>query len=320
MLADNGVLVPVAGRQEASPNAVRHPLLAWSFDPSGEHPYEPDVWDALANELVMSSAHTALLSSELLTPVAADARSAPLLLQRLESLFDEVTVVLFVRDQLGLLNSLYCHRVKAFEVVSDFETYLDQSPDVALYDLAASFGPWCEAGVRFVAVPWQLDGSGDATRALMEAGKIDLGPEELLRSPAARAQDTDLGPIGIEAARLLGSALRDRFPDFRWSEVPARRLRRRATKAAVSNGWFGDAFWGWSQHRAAAVAEGYAASNQEFARRAWSGEWSLPAPLDRARNVTDLAAMEEASVERVHVFIAEMEKTFRRLRNRRTAA
>lgn len=321
-LADNGVLVPAAARHEGavSPNAVRHHLLAWSFDRSGEHPYEPTVWDALAAEIAASSAHTALLSSELLAPVAADPSAAAHLQGRLRSLSDDVTVVLFVRDQLTLLNSLYCQRVKSFEVSGDFETYLAHSRDASVYDLAASFGPWFEAGVRFVAVPWPLVCSLDATHVLVEAAGIDVDPGELLTSPASRAQDIALGPIGIEATRLLGVSLRERFPDFRWGELAARRLRRRATKAALSNGWFGDEFWGWSQARADEVAAGYAESNQEFARRAWGGGWDLPAPVGRVRNVAVLDQLDPLSADQVQAFLADMARTFRRLRNRQAAA
>ena len=319
VFARQGVLVPTTGRLEMSPQAVRHHLLPWSLDSAGEHPHNAQVWEALADEIERSQASTVLLSSELFAPVAADPVAAPRLLERLHSLSDDVTLAFLARDQLGLLNSLYCHRVKSFQVTCDFDTYLDESADVRLYDLAEAFRPWYDAGaVGFVAVPWDEQSTDDALAALLAACAIPMETSELVG--AAGSDGDDLGPVGIEATRLLGAYLRGRFPDFRPGEPAARRLRRRAANAALAKGWCEEDFWGWTPRRADEAVARYAASNQEFARRTWGGDWSLPARRDRERNVAELVELNPISVNRVHRFLTEMEKSFARLRTRQAAA
>jgi hypothetical protein len=240
------------------------------------------------------------------------------MLERLRGLADDVTVVFFAREQLGLLNSLYCNRVKTFEVTSDFETYLEHSPDARLYDLG-SFAPWYDGGpVPFVAVPWDPDGDTDALAALLTAADIAVDTGEL--RAAEETFGEELGPIGIEATRLLGASLRGRFPDFRFDEPAARRLRRRAATAALAKGWSAEEFWGWSPRRADQAVARYAESNQEFARGTWGGDWSLPAPLDRRRNVVDLIELDPETLNRVHRFVNEMERLFPRLRTKQDAS
>lgn len=314
-LAAAGVLVPQAGRHAMSPAAIRYQPLAWYFDPSGQHPHDPGVWDALATEIDRSSAHTVLLSSELLGVVASDPATAPALHEQLKRLSSDVTLVYLAREQLGLLNSLYCQHVKTFETNWDFDTFLRRSPDVARSDLVTSFRPWYDGSdVRFVAKPWDVDAEGDALAALLHLAEIDLGDATLTRSEGDNGDE--LGPIGIEALRLLGSYLRGRFDDFDAGEPAARRLRRKATQRARLNEWYGNDFWGWTPQAAASAADRYAAPNREFARHVWGGEWTLPSPRSRQRSVADLVELDPASVNRVHRFIIEMEKAFTVLRSR----
>lgn len=317
-LLQHGVLVPAAGRPDSSPRAVRHQLLAWSFDPDGDHPYDATVWDALHEEIAATSAHTVLLSSELFATVAADPASAPLLRNRLRALSDDVTMVLLVRDQLDLLNSLYCQQVRSLELTCDFDGYLADSPDTHVYDFAASFAPWYAADdVSFVAMPWDPRTDEDTLPALLSLVGISVTPDVLV--PGDGEGDL-LGPVGIEANRLLGSYLRGRFPGFRPGEPAARKLRRKAAAAGQSHSWDNDEFWAWSPQQAARAAERYATSNQEFARHVLGGNWDLPAPVDRERNVAELVELGPASVNQVHRYLIEMEEAFERLRRREAAA
>lgn len=318
-LASAGVLVPQSGRHEMSPAAIRHHQLAWFFDPGGQHPHNPAVWDELASEIEASSADTVLLSSALLGLVAADPATAPALHEQLKKLSSDVTLAYLAREQLGLLNTLYCQQVKTFEITWDFDTFLHRSPDVAHADLVSSFRPWYDGSdFRFVAKPWDVDADEDALAALLELTDIDLGDARLTRSEIENADDLD--PVGIEALRLLGTYLRGRFDDFDPGEPAARRLRRKTTQRGHANDWYDNDFWGWTPAAAAAAAERYAASNQEFAKHVWGGEWTLPLPRARQRHVADLVELDPASVNRVHRFLNDMEKTFTILRSREVAS
>lgn len=318
-LLEHGVLVPLSGRHEMSSRAVRHQLLAWSFDPDGDHPYQATVWDELADEAAESPASTVLLSSELLAGVAGDPRTADAFRRRLLAIVDDVTIVFFARDQLALLNSLYCQRVRSLEVTCDFDTYIAGSPDATLYDLAASFESWYTAGdIRFVAMPWDPRSDGDALPALLALGGIEMAPGTLL--PGEAVKDVDLGPVAIEANRLLGSYLRGRFPDFRPGEPAARRLRRKVGTSTESWEWDVEEFWGWSPQQAARAAARYAGPNEHFARHVWHDDWGLQPPVTRERRTAELVELDPTSVNRVHRYLVEMEGAFERLRRRESAA
>ena len=227
-------------------------------------------------------------------------------------------MVFFAREQLGLLNSLYLNRVKAFEVSGDFDRYLAESADVQVYDLA-SFRRWYDdPSLRFVGVPWDVESEGDAFAALLAASGIPVETSEL-RTPD-ETMGEDLGPIGVEAIRLLGAYLRGRFPDFLPTEPAALRLKRRAATEALAKGWCEDAFWGWSARRSDELVSRYAESNQEFAHRTWGGDWGLSAPLDRPRNAAELVELDAGTVHRIHRFVNTLERVFRRHRANQDAA
>jgi hypothetical protein len=315
VLADRGVLVPTTARHELSPQAVRHHLLAWSFDPEGDHPHDAGVWTALADEVTASDAHTALISSELLAAVAVDPATGPLLGERLLSLSDDVTVAFLVREPLGLLNSLYAQRVRALELTCDFETYLASSSDVALCRLAESFRPWYDAeNLRFVAMPWNEQPDSAALPALLRLCGIDV-PLEALTTVEDTERD-ELGAVGVETTRMLGSYLRGKFANFQFGEPAARRLRRRAAAMAEAYGWCTEDFWGWQPERAAAFAGELAQSNEQFARLTWGGDWTLSPPTDRPRQVADFVELPPTAVNRAHHYFAEMADAFKQLRLR----
>lgn len=318
-LLQRGVLIPQSGRHDMSPHAVRHQLLAWSFGPDGDHPYDPRVWQTLADELAASPAHTALVSSELLGAVAADAVTAPQLMERLRMVSDDVTVVFFARDQLDLLNSLYCQQVRALELTCDFEEYVATSADLDHYDLASLALWYGAADVDFRSLPWDPNAGAEALPALLTVAGIDVD-EDTLVTPELDTEADQLGPVGVEANRLLGGYLRGRFPDFRPGAAATRRLRRKAALAGQGHGFDDDDFWGWSPELAAKAAARYAETNKEFARHTWGGEWGLAAPVEKPRHTVDLVELEPTVVNRVHRYLIDMEDTFERFRRREASA
>jgi hypothetical protein len=239
-------------------------------------------------------------------------------MERLQRLSQDITLVFFVREQLSLLNSLYLQHVKALEITADFDSYLEHSADVELYDLA-SFQRWTdEPAVRFVAVPFDVHVEADPLAALLAAAEIAVSPGELRQPP--QTYGDQLGPIGIEAARLLGAHLRGRYPTFQPTELAARRLKRRAATEALAQGWCDAEFWGWSAPQADRLVAHYAPSNQEFARRAWATDWNLPAPLDLPQSTAELVELDPGTVQRVHRFVNTMERLFARLRMKQDRA
>lgn len=318
-LARQGVLVPVTGRHDLSATAVRHHHLPWSLDPDDDRVRDDRVWEALAEEIDDSSASTAVLASGLFAQLAADPARSAEVVRRLRGVSDDVTLVMFVRDQLALLNSLFCRQVRELALSCGFDSYLQESPDAGLYDFAATFRPWYEdESIRFVSVPWDRDGGSDALSTLLTAGEISFDDRTL--SKVADTPDEIVGPIAVEALRLLTADLRGRFPDFDPNEPAAIRLRRRAATAVRAKGWCKNEFWGWGPGQAAEALARYTGSNQEFARRTGNAGWTLPAPHARAQNVAELVELSPGAVNRVHRFVTDMETAYIRLRARQVAA
>src|SRR5699024_12740609 len=54
----------------------------------------------------------------------------------------DVTIVLVVRDQLSLLNSVYLQRVKSLTLMPSFSEYVDRSLALGRFDLERSFAQW----------------------------------------------------------------------------------------------------------------------------------------------------------------------------------
>jgi hypothetical protein len=313
LLAERGVMVPTTGRLDMSGSAVRHHLLAWSLDPDGEHPYQADVWDKLAEEIAATSAPTVLLSSELLATYAVRDATREMLRDRLRMLGGDVTVAFMARDQLGLLNNLYVQRVRSLQLTADFDDYLADTPDIVFCRLAEAFQPWHDdPDLQFVAMPWDDDRPDhEALPALLRLCEID-GAEELVAVDETLRDD--LGAVGVEATRMLGAYLRGKFPNFSFAEPAARRVRRRAAALSDEYEWRSADFWGWDPAHATAAVEGYAASNQEFAGYAWKGEWAPVPPADRPRHVVPVGDFSPADANRLQRYLAEMAAAFRRLR------
>ena len=313
-LARHGVYLPRTARLELEPNAVCHHHLAW--DLTGSPRFRPEIggWDALADELSRVDAETVLLSSEVLSRAIHTEGVGDRLNRRLLSLGRDVTVVYVVRDQLSQINSFYAQQVKMLEDVNAFGPHVTGVLQRGEADLERHASRWYQSSeFDFVAVPFTAITDPNPLVAVLRAAGIAVVEDELVASP--EPVNITLGPIAVEAIRLLRAYLHGLNRSLSDDDPAVRRLHRIAARGAKDAGWCVDPFWGWPPALAARAAEQVGSSNERFAQAVWGSPWPLPLPLDRPQTRAQLLKLPTEELDRVHEFVVSMAKRYATLRS-----
>jgi hypothetical protein len=316
VLHEFGVYLPRAGRFEFGSNAVVHHHLAWQYaDPKR---FRPDIggWDALAQELRQVDAETVLISSESLERLTYSDDLRQKLEERLTQLSDDITVVYVVRDQLSQLNSLYAQNVKSFRTTEPFKLAVRRALSSGKLNFDRIFQPWYTSKtLTFVPVPFESITATDPLVGLLGAAKIDVPADRLSLTPTGTNES--LGPVGVEAARLLGGYLRGIDPEFTHKSDAAQKLYRVAARRARENGWCVDRFWGWDPELAKHVADRFREPNRRFARAVWGSGQSVSMPVDRPRATVRLIDLPADEINQVQSYVARMGRRYLGLRTGR---
>jgi hypothetical protein len=313
MLAANGVHLPMTGRLEMEPFAVCHHHLAWSLISPDQYSGKKNPWPALADEINEVDAPVVILSSEAFSRVASTGDGADRVVAAVQQLGGSATIVYFVRNQLSLINSLYGQRVKSFRVVEDFDTHARRYRGRRLFDYVELLRPWyANDAVRFVALPFTGSRDVDPLAELLRVARVEDRADALVSE--TDDVNASLGPVGIEAARLLGCFLRGKFPDFDSEELAAKKLYRISSSRAQSNGWCDESYWGWTPRTAAQTAEYFAASNHRFAHDVWGSDWDLPMPVDTQRSSVRLLDLPPPILEKINRYVFGLTNRFAALR------
>lgn len=311
-MAEHGVYLPQSGRLEFEPRAVAHHHLAWQLFSPQRFNAACGGWEELRQEIDDIGADTVLLSSEEFSRVPSKGLTGELE-NRLLSLTDDVTIVLVVRDQLSLLNSVYLQRVKSLTLMPSFSEYVDRSLALGRFDLERSFAQWYDSDrVRFCAIPFSALLSGDLLQNLLAVTGVEIPGDDVVVPESSI--NPSLGPVGVEAAHLLSRYLHGRYPDFSWRDPVGRRLHRNAGVQSRRHGWCDDDFWGWSPELAARAEAHYRVSNNRFAEAVWGTRWPEAMPVDRPEASAVLEDLSPRTVERVHQFVFTMARRYQELR------
>lgn len=314
LLAGHGVYLPNAARLELEPNAVCHHHLAWEL--MGSPRFRPEIggWDALRDELADVDAETVLISSEMLARAILVEGVSERFDQRLLALGRDVTILYVVRDQLSQVNSYYAQQVKLLEGVEAF------GPNAAALlrrgdaDLERQTARWYDsAEFDFVAVPFPSLSEPNPLVALLRAARIAVPEADL--EIGADVLNITLGPVAVEAIRLLRTYLHGLNRSMTDDDPAVRRLHRIAARQAKEAGWCNEPYWGWPPALAAKAAEQLAPSNERFAQAVWGSSWPLPLPVDRAPARAQLLALPPDELDRVHEFVIAMAKRYATLRS-----
>lgn len=264
-------------------------------------------------------APTVILSSEAFSRVASQAGGAELVEMAAQEISPSVTIVYFVRNQLSLMNSLYGQRVKSLRMTQTFDYHTQYYRGRRFFDYEALLSPWYENGrVGFEAVRFTGSRDVDPLAQLLGVAGVDTTGCTLVQEK--EDVNTSLGPVGIEAARLLGSFLRGMFPDFDSEEIASKRLYRQSSSRARANGWCDESFWGWTPKTAQQTVDFFAPANNRFARAVWGTGWDIDMPVETDSSAVHLLDLNPPTIERVHRFVFSLADRFEALRAEASAS
>lgn len=289
-LAEAGVVVPTSGRRATPRAGLSHQPLTVPTAP---------VWETLTHELAGAEGDTVLLVvpswlRSLDTPARHQA-----VIDRLTRLADEILVVSVVADQLTLINEYYLHQVAVWRVSGRLENLAPRFLNNALFRHEQWLRPWYEAaGVWYVAVPHPDFTNGHPLQVVLRAAGVEI-PE----LPQPGASPASLGPVGVEANRLLATYLRGGVPDFTADARSVVSASRAAMVRAEKQGWCARPFWGWTSETAERAIARFDSSNDRFAQVVWGTEWPLGYPLDRPNRQLDLLDLDPELIEHVHQYV-----------------
>ena len=218
-----------------------------------------------------------------------------------------------MRDQLSQINSFYAQRVKMLEDVDAFPPHAAGVLRRGEADLERLVGRWYRADdVDLVAAPFSAVADPNPLVAFLRAAQSAVPEEDLVASPDP--VNITLGPIAVEAIRLLRTYLRGLNRSLSDDDPAVRRLHRIAARRAQELGWCDEAFWGWPPALAARAAEELSASNERFAQAVWGTPWPMPFPMDRPLARAHLLALPSERLDQVHEFVVDLAKRYARLR------
>lgn len=298
-LARQRVLVPQAGRSSADPRQISHQLLL--ADDGGDV-----AWGRLHDEVESGDADTVLLVLPgLVQPRDSDERHR-LLVDRLTAVASDVVLVTVVADQLTLMNDAYVALVGAWRTASRLAATVPQMLQSGLFDHEQLLRPWLgEEKLTCTAIPWQRLRRNDPVACLLDS--IGVAYE-----PVGRTGEEDappLGPIAVEANRLLTAYLRGAMPDLSPADPAVLTVGATVAQRASRNGWSNTAFWGFDATLAGETIERFRAGNDRFARAVWDSDWMLGYPVDRACTAVDMLDLEPAVVEQIHRYVGNVTQT-----------
>ena len=316
LLRSCGVYLPQAGRFEFAGQSVAHHHLAWEIVDPNRFKRQAGGWDQLEEELAGVDAPVALVTAEALERLTYSPERREALEARLARISDDVTVVYVVREQLSHLNSLYTQNVKSLRGVEQFRAFVRMSVKSGRFDLDQCFAPWYKSDlVDLVAVPFDDLVETDPLVALLGRIGVDV-PADRLRLSGGTSNES-LSPVAIEAARLLGIALRTIDPGYDHRTREGQRVYRMASAAARRRGWDETKYWGWSPKLADRVAKSFTESNERFSQAVWGEPWPLRPPVTRPPNAVNLLDLRPEQLADVLDHVKELCLAYQEMRGRR---
>lgn len=308
-LARCGVHLPRTGTGEFAPDGASHHNLVWELSEPERFSTRRGGWRELAREVAETEAETVLLSSENFLSLLPGQR--PAFEERLRWLSDDITIVICVREQLSLINSLYAQHAKILQDPGPFPDFVASQLADGTTDFDKLLAPWYDTSdITLRAIPF---GGPDSPAPL--AGLLDIVgvPTSADFDLEVDEVNPSLGPTGVEAARLLARHLTGRFPSFDHGTPVGQKLYRIARRAALKRGWYEDRFWGWTPDLAATVISRLGAANERFAHAVWGTAWPLAHPADRDHHSVRLEDLPPEQIQQVSRFVHMMTERYAQL-------
>lgn len=296
-LLERGVLVPTIGDMTVSRSGMRLAnALAHERDPLSP---SSEAWRALDAQIGRSD-RDLVLSSEFFCLQFTRAGRVAFVTEFFRLRNIRLKVVIYVRDSVSYLNSLYTQGAKKLSVAESFDAWAED----ALEKHGARHCYWrmvrhmVEAeDVEVVARPLDNLSAGCLVRDFAGIiGHADLGaPDEAI----SRFRNVTPGARAIEASVRVARALR-----AEGASRPGRRVIRACRQELAAQTWPDAPFVGPDARLAARITERFRAGNEAFAERLWGAPWASEVRTsDRTRNVFDPVHASREEVADIDAFV-----------------
>ena len=228
-----------------------------------------------------------LISQEALSHVLAEPSSklpqdcnGDWLIRQLQRRDCSITLIAFLRDQPGFLNSHYAQHIRNFALRCSFEAYAE-----SVMDHRHTRGE-CDPERLF---GWIQRHSSVETRFLPYSGRSGDDPfDQVLQSlgDAASALWQPMRPENSQAGRMAVAAsirVQERL-EAKGIHLASKTARRAATHALLRRSrrfhWSRDRFNGLTPALYKRIREHYSAANERFAQKVWGTSWASLFPQD----------------------------------------
>ena len=225
-------------------------------------------------------------------------------------------MVYVVRDQLSQINSFYAQQVKMLENVEAFGPHAAGVLRRGDADLELQTARWYDsADFDFVAVPFPALSQPNPLVTLLRAARIVVPEADLAIGP--EVVNITLGPVAVEAIRLLRTYLQGLNRSMTDDDPAVRRLHRIAASSGRKiAGWCDEPYTGMARPLLPPERrEQLAPSNERFASEVWGSAWPMPLPVEGAPARAQLLALPPDELDTVHEFVIAMAKRYATLRS-----
>ncbi len=264
----------------------------------------------------MPGAQQCLVSAEQFTPAISEPEHLAFLDAVASSQGRRLRLVLFLRDQPDLFNSMYAHTVRRLYHHQDFCRYVRRG--LRKENWFANYHHWLAAAsthpsVELLLLPYHshLAEAGSAADPFNRLATA-LGwqvPRQGWQPASRREINTQVGRNGIWLARELSKALIARGIKPRSLPNTGGLIREIATR----EGWTHDRFQGFTAEAYWGVRNTLAASNDQLAERAWGARWAEVFPASPQAEAATPTTKNPQEAQRME---ACLEEALNRLLNR----
>jgi hypothetical protein len=279
-----GVILPSISK---SPIDQDHKILANALTRFRIHKGDVEPLHQLS-ALLQSSASDVIISAETLSQKLGAGGEFAALKDYFKSHGYRLHVILYLRDQLDFMNSLYVQGVKRFKYFGSFESYLKEvvADSHSHFDYLHQYG--------FLMDDPEITFSPRSFAVAVRDGLIldflstipPLAGMSAVDDPATSTiQNPNAGTKSVFVARMVASGA-----DESYSIADLSKLSPLLKKIYMDRKWYEDPFIGLDQDSARLIEQKFLSSNDKFSRKYWACDWrDLNPPLHWERRVFSYA-------------------------------
>ena len=266
LMRHQGILWPRTGTELGS-HSHRNAVAAFTATTAGA-----EIRGRLVQELdAAGRPPNVLMSAEMFAHKLGDESYVESLTRFCAGLGYRLHVILYVRPQAPLLNSLYAQHVRNWRPVPAMNMFLDAEVSSGRHHLASCLAPLLSRGAADVTLrPFSASVLRTGlVRDFAEAIGLDLTGAVRDRPDAANVSP---GPITVTAFQRLRRRIAQERPDLDRESLGS--FTRPIMGAASAQGWNTVKFGGITPREEERITAAFAEENERLSRMAWGKAWS----------------------------------------------